>query len=43
MYLYVYTYIGDIVGSIPDHRNKVSIGIKKVIILLLAEVLASDL
>lgn len=36
-------YLGDIVGSVPDHRNKVSTAIKCVVIFLLTEDLAINL
>lgn len=36
-------YLGDIVGSFPEHRNNMSIAIKRVIIFLLVESLALNL
>lgn len=36
-------HLGDMAGSAPDHRNKVMITIKPVVLFLLVEVLAFSL
>lgn len=37
--IYTQAYLGDIVGSVPEHPNKASIGIKQVLNILLVVLL----
>lgn len=43
MHVYMQTYLGEIVGLVPEHHNKASIAVWQVVIILLVEDLALDL